>query len=271
MIGFWRSGGSWRAGAGRRDAVDALAADAARGDGVADPHDLNDPSGPIPPFDQRSASSPPASPSSDAASHAALGWTMVAVAAVVLVFLLAPFGPRGTSSAINPATSTGPDAPLGSTSPQTWVLSSTVVTSLPVDEAAPEAGLDGTDATGERPPPWIIRVPRTAPTGPADHPATASTASAPATAGPPTTRASAPIPAAPTSPAGGPCPPSSPTGTASPPTETASARTGTASLPAADRDGTGGGGDVGPGELGSTSGPNGDAGRGAPIGGACGG
>ena len=64
MIGFWRSGDSWRAGAGRRDALDALDADTTRGDGVTGP--------------------PPASPSSDAASHAALGWTMVAVAAVVL-------------------------------------------------------------------------------------------------------------------------------------------------------------------------------------------
>ncbi|MCT2076956.1 hypothetical protein M3E70_11705, partial [Dietzia cinnamea] len=178
MIGFRRSGDRWRVGAGRRDTVDTLAADTARGDGVTDP--------------------PPASPSSDSTSHAALGWTMVAVAAVVLVFLLAPFGPRGASSAIDPATSTGPDAPLESTSPRTWVLSSTVVTSLPADDAAPEPGLDGTDATGERPPPWIIRVPRTTPAGQADHPATASTASAPATAGPPTTRASAPIPAAPT-------------------------------------------------------------------------
>lgn len=251
MIGFWRSGDSWRAGAGRRDAVDALDADTTRGDGVTGP--------------------PPASPSSDAASHAALGWTMVAVAAVVLVFLLAPFGPRGESSAINPATSTGPDAPLGSTSPQTWVLSSTVVTSLPVDETAPEAGLDGTDATGERPPPWIIRVPRTAPTGPADHPATASTAPAPATAGPPTTRASTPVPATPISPAGGPCPPSSPTGIASSLTETASPPAATASLPAVDGDGTARGGDAGQGELGSTSGPNGDAGRAAPRDGACGG
>lgn len=242
MIGFGRSGDSWRVGAGRRDAVEALAADTARGDGVTDP--------------------PPASPSSESTSHAALGWTMVAVAAVVLVFLLAPFGPRGASSAIDPATSTGPDAPLGSTSPRTWVLSSTVVTSLPVDETAPEPGLDSTDATGERPSPWIIRVPRTTPTGQADHPATDPTVSA--TAASPTTRASASVPATSTGSPGGSCLPSSLTETASPPAATAS-------LPAVDGDGTGGGGDAVPGELGSTSGPNGDAGRGAPIGGDCGG
>ncbi|AWH92854.1 hypothetical protein [Dietzia lutea] len=237
MIGFWRSGDRRRAGEVRRDAVDALAADTARGDGVTGP--------------------PPASPSSDSASHAALGWTMVAVAAVVLMFLLAPFGPRGASSAINPATSTKPDAPLESTSPQTWVLSSTVVTSLPADDAAPEAGLDGTDAAGERPSPWTIRVPRTAPTGPAEQGATAPTASASVTAGSPTARASTSVPATPTSSAGGSCAPSSPTATAS--------------LPAVDGDGTGGGGDAGPGELRSTSGPNGDAGPAAPTDGACGG
>ncbi|MBS7548842.1 hypothetical protein [Dietzia massiliensis] len=244
MIGFRRSGDRWRVGAGRRDAVDPLAADTARGDGVTDP--------------------PPASPSSDSTSHAALGWTMVAVAAVVLVFLLAPFGPRGASSAIDPATSTGPDAPLESTSPRTWVLSSTVVTSLPADHAAPEPGLDGTDATGERPSPWIIRVPRTTPAGQADHPATAPTVSVSATAASPAARASASVPATSTGSPGGSCLPSSPAETASPPAATAS-------LPAVDGDGVGRGGDAGPGELGSTSGPNGDAGRAAPSDGARGG
>lgn len=192
-------------------------------------------------------------------SHAGLGWVMAAVAAVVLVFLMAPFGSRGASPAIDPATSTGPEAPLESTGPQTWVLSSTVVTSLPTDDAA-DTELDDTDEAAERPAPWIIRVPRSVPTGTPDQPTSAPTASTIAPSGSSTASATTSVATTPTNAPGGSCPPASPTATASPPAVDGGAT--------ADG-GPGVGEEAGPGELGSTSSPTGDAGQGAPASGSC--
>lgn len=224
----------------------------------SDPYDPLDPDAP---HDQPSPAGATAS-ASDSGSHAALGWATAAVAAVVLVFLAAPFGLRDASSAINPATSTGPDAPLESTSVQTWVLSSTVVTSVPTDDAAAEAELGGPDANVDRPAPWIIRVPRATPTGPANQPAATSAPSASATTGS-SAAATTSVPATPTSTPRESCPPASPTATASPPAVDG------------DNDGAGAGAGAGAdagteaGELGSPSGPDTYADRGATINGPC--
>ena len=199
---------------------------------------------------------------------------MAAVAAMVLVFLVVPFGWQGAAPAVDPATSTSPGAPPESLAPQTWVLSSTVVTSLPPENAAedarpgnarpgdagpggPELG-DAGDPV-ERPGPWIIRVPRATPTGTADDQSSASDSGSPSS-GPsrssasptaPATTSAPATPATPTSVPGSSCPPV-------PPEETAP-------LPAVG-DGVGAAAD-GPSaaDLGSTAGPVADPARVAPT------
>lgn len=94
-------------------------------------------------------------------SHGVL-WAVLGVAVVLVAFLLVPFGLE-RSSAVAPATSTGPAVPP-SASPQTWVLSSTVVAPGPV--AVPAHGAraeeDASDSTT-----LIVRVPATGTRNPA--------------------------------------------------------------------------------------------------------
>lgn len=105
---------------------------------------------------------------------AGLGWAGLLLATLLIIFVLVPLGANEGMSATTPTINSTPDDSAESSSPETWVLSSTVVTSTPAENAP-----DGTRAEADqtravpRSTPLIIQVPVD---GPTTQPPTAPTA-----------------------------------------------------------------------------------------------
>lgn len=93
-------------------------------------------------------------------------WAGLLLATLLAIFVLVPFGASGGMSATTPTTSSAPDHAPESTSPETWVLSSTVVTSTPADYApdTSQVEADHSRADTHRSTPLIIQVPVDGPT-----------------------------------------------------------------------------------------------------------
>lgn len=96
----------------------------------------------------------------------ALSWLGLALATLLVIFVLVPMGASGSMSATAPATSSTPDDSTEITSPETWVLSSTRVTSTPAEDAPDTTGpeFDRGRARAPRSTPLIIQVPLDGPT-----------------------------------------------------------------------------------------------------------
>lgn len=97
--------------------------------------------------------------------RAGLGWAGLLLATLVAIFVLVPLGANEGMSATTPTTDSTPDDAPQSSSPETWVLSSTVVTSTPAENApdVPPAEADQARAV-PRSTPLIIQVPAKGPT-----------------------------------------------------------------------------------------------------------
>lgn len=93
-----------------------------------------------------------------------LGWLGLVVATLVAIFVLVPMGANEGLSATAPTTSPTPDGTTELTSPETWVLSSTRVTSTPAEDAPDTDSSEGDPARAPRSTPLIIQVPLDGPT-----------------------------------------------------------------------------------------------------------